>query len=305
MTDNQQLNDALAANYMLVDLELRSWSGQKTDREASAEVIASKGATKDAGRFVKYLFASADAELTAVHHAGSAVRQYVYRNTVPWSGNTEGSQRGPRLLPAVKAIEFLSGLNAVKQVYDKAVVDLATVWDQRCLEAQAKLSGLAKASDYPSAAEVVKLFGVTVDLRPMPTEQDFSRINLPSAVIQALGERYAQKRVEGIEGAYADLKERILKEIQRMAKQLGKAGAGEKTRLYDTLNTNLAHLVDMLRAMNVTGKPELNALADRIEKELLSMPVDVFRNSQAKSAEVAAAASSIALDAAMESVWQL
>ena len=66
MTDTSQLNDALAANYMLVDLDVKSWSGNKTDREASSELIAAKGATKDSGRFVKYLFASADAELQEV-----------------------------------------------------------------------------------------------------------------------------------------------------------------------------------------------------------------------------------------------
>lgn len=305
MTDTTQLNDALAANYMLVDLELRSWSGRQTDREASSELIASKGATKDSGRFVKYLFASADAELTAVHKAGAAVRQYVYSNSLPWSGNSDGAKRGSRLLPAVKAIEFLSALNAVKQDYDKTVQALVNVWDVRVQQAVANLNGLGDASDYPSADQVAKLFGVTVDLKPMPSEQDFSRINLPVELIQALGQRHANQQLTQMANAHADLRERLLEEIQRMARQLGKAGAGEKTRLYDTLVTNLQGQVGLLRAMNVTGKPELNALADRIEKELLSTPVEAFRNSKAKSAEVAAAATAIAIDAAMEEVWKL
>jgi hypothetical protein len=305
MTDTTQLNDALAANYMLVDLEISSWSGRQTDREASSEFIAAKGAARDSGRFVKYLFASADAELTAVHRAGAAIRHFVYHNTLPWSGNTDGTKRGSRLLPAVKAIEFLGALHAVKQDYDKTVETLVSVWDQRVAQAQANLAGLADTNDYPSAQQVAKMFSMRVDLRPMPSEQDFSRINLPAALIQALGERHAKSLSTQMENAHADLKERLLKEIQRMATQLGKAGAGEKTRLHDTLNTNLQGLVGLLRTMNATGKPELNALADRIEKELLSVPVDAFRNSKAKAAEVAQAASQIALDAAMKEVWEL
>lgn len=304
MTDATQLNEALAANYMLIDLELRSWSGQQTDREASSELIANKGATRDSGRFVKYLFASADAELTAVHKAGAAVRQYVKQNSLPWSNNTDGARRGARLLPAVKAIEFLSGLNAVKKDHDAAVQVLAAVWDQRVAQAVGNL-GTFPVSDYPTAAQVPHLFGITVDLRPMPTESDFSRINLPAAIITALGERHAATIQTQMANAHADLKERLLKEIQRMATQLGKAGAGEKTRLYDSLVGNLQGLVGLLRTMNATGKPELNALADRIETELLSTPVGVFRNSQAKSAEIAAKATAIALDAAMEDVWKL
>lgn len=304
MTDSNQLNDALAANYMLVDFELRSWSGRQTDREASSELIASKEASRDSGRFVKYLFASADAELTAVHQAGSALRQFVYRNSVPWSSNTEGARRGSRLIPATKAIEFLSALNAEKAKYDEAVRVLVSVWDQRVAEAQAALGKLANPQDYPASSEVASRFGMAIDLRPVPAVGDFSRVNVPAALAEALGARYASTEQALVANAYADIKERLLKEIQRMATQLGKAGAGEKTRLYDTLTTNLGQLVGLLRSMNVTQKPELNELADKIEQQLLATPVEALRNSQTKSAEVARSASQLAVEAAVEDIWK-
>jgi hypothetical protein len=298
MTDTSQLNDALAANYMLVDLDVKSWSGNVTDRDASTELIASKGAARDSGKFVKYLMASADGELQTVQHAGTAIRNYVKSNSVPWQGSY-------RLLPAQKAIEFLTALNGLKQDYDTAVLALQSVWDARVSQAIVSLGGLADANDYPRAEDVTKLFGMNIDVRPVPSEKDFSRINLPAAVIQALGQRHATMLESQMAGVHEDLKKRLLKEIQRMATQLGKAGAGEKTRLYDSLVSNLQGLVAMLRSMNASGSAEINALADKIEQQLLSTPVEAFRNSKERAAEVSRAAAAIAVDAAMDSVWKL
>ena len=306
MTDTTLLNDALAANYMLVDLDIRSWSGRVTDRTVSSEVIASKGAARDSGKFVKYLFASADEELTAVQRAAEQVRQYVRQNSVPWCGRgATGANHGPRLIGSVKAIDFLSGLNQVKQPYDQAVQTLVNVWDARVQQALTNLGGLATLDDYPRADQVAAMFGVRVELQPVPAQSDFSRLNIPVPLAEALGDRYAKAKAANMDNAMGDLKERLLQCVGRMSTQMGKAGAGEKTRLYDSLNANLQGMVDLLRTMNATGKPELVALCDRIERELLAVPIAAIRTSPAKAAEVAASAAAIATDAAIESVWEL
>jgi hypothetical protein len=305
MLDTTQLNEALSANYLLVDLEVRSWSAKRTDKDATNEVINNHQATKDSGKFVKYLFAGADAELTEVNKRAQVIRQFVYTNTLPWSGNVEGAKRGPRLLPATRSIEFLRELNEVKREYDNAVAALAAVWDQRKATAMAALNTLAKSEDYPDAQSIVGLFGVSVNLLPVPSQSDFSRVNVPSALATALGERHAQAAQVHVEVAMGELKERVLKCIQTMATQLNKAGQGEKTRLYDSLVTNLQSMTGLMRSMNVTNNTAITALADRIEQELLAQPVEVFRNSKEKAQEVGAKAADIALAAAVEDIWKV
>jgi hypothetical protein len=304
MADTQRLNDALAANYMLVDLQLRSWSGRKTDKTASDEVIANKGAVRDSGKFVKNLFASADAELKAVQQQGNMIRGFVYSQTLPWSANSDGAKRGERLISATRAMEFLVQLNEIKRDYDKAVSELQRVWDTRIQQAVANLSELADNLDYPSSTEIPSLFSVSVDVRPVPVMADFSRVSVPPALAEALGQRHMQMAEEQARNAMADLKKRLLDELNRMAKQLGKAGKGEKTRLYDSLVTNMQGLVELTRTMNVTGNPELTALADEIEKKLLQSPVEVYRNSPEQAAAAATMASVLAVEAAEEAIWQ-
>lgn len=305
MTDTSSINEALSANYLLVDLELRSWSGKKTDKVAGEEVTASKGATKDGAKVIKFLFAGAAAELLEVQKAGQLVRQFVYSQTLPWSSATEGPKRGARLLPATSSFEFLRELGQVKLAYDNAVAALAAVWDARKAQAITNLGGLADANDYPDAIDVPALFGTTVDLRPVPSQSDFARISVPAPLATALGERHAQSASVHVEVAMADLKDRLLECINRMAVQLGKAGKGEKTRLYDSLTSNLSGMVQMCRTMNVTGNTSINELADRIERELLAKPVEAFRNSQAEAAVVADAAQQIAMAAAVEDMWKV
>jgi hypothetical protein len=102
-----------------------------------------------------------------------------------------------------------------------------------------------------------------------------------------------------------DLKERLLKELQRVATQLGKAGRKEETRLYDSLVTNMQTLVGLVRTMNVAGNKSLSDLADKIESQLLSRPVAAYKNTPELAAEVAAQAQNLAVEAAMENVWKI
>lgn len=302
--DAQALSNALAGNYLLVDLQLRSWSGKKTDRGASDELIASKQATGDSGAFVKNLLASAGQELKVVHRHGAALRSFVYASTLPWTSASDGARRGERLLSTGKSMNFLRDLNNLKREYDASVMQLVAAWPHRVAEAMHNLGSLANLGDYPQAADLPAMFSVTVNIKPVPAVGDFTRLNVPAELAQALGDRHMLMAEQQVQNAMADLRERLVGELERMNTQLGKHGAGEKTRLFDSLVTNLQGVVDLARNMNVTGNPKLAELADRIEAKLLQHPVEVYKNDVGKSAVVATEAQQLAVEAAMEELWQ-
>lgn len=302
-TDVQQLNDALSSNYLLVSMSLRSWSGKRTDRTASNELITSKAATADSGAFVKNLLASAGAELKLVHQMGNALRQFVYAKTLPWFSGSEGTQRGERLLATTASMDFLRDLNGIKKEYDAAVVALTAVWPQRVQEAIINLGQLGDPTDYPTAAELPSMFSMGVELRPVPSVSDFSRLNVPSHLAKALGDRHAAQAEVQVQNAMKDLRDRITLELERISSQLGKHARGEKTRLYDSLVTNMQTVVGLARSMNVLNNPKLDDLVTKIESQLLSQPVDAFRSSISLSETVSKAAQDLAVEAALEEVW--
>lgn len=300
---NQELSDALSSNYMLVSLSIRTWSGKRTDKGATAEVITTKNAAKDSGSFVKKLLASADTELKDVLAASNAMRSFLYANTLPWSLNADGAKRGERLVPTSNAMQFLRDVADIKKTYDAAVLNLQSVWDARVQQAMTNLGGLADLDDYPAAHELPGLFSVQVDIRPISAVTDFTRLNVPAQLQSALATRMASQMETQMKNAMDDLRERLLEELQRIATQLGKVGAGEKTKLYETLITNTQNLVGLARNMNITGSQKLVDLADKIEAKLLAHPIAAYRDDIAKAAHVAQEAKALIDEATTDGMF--
>jgi hypothetical protein len=297
------LNEILAANFMAVRVSTKYWSGKITDAEVSEEVINSKGASRKSGKFVKDLFVGADSEIKKINTLQNSVRSLVYARTTTLSSNAEGTQRGDRMINAMKALELLREIKAPILDGKDAVQEFKSVYDLRVQEGLANLQGLGNPSDYPPVSEIESRYGVTVDLFPMPRIADFSRVNIPAALAKGLGEIYAAQEKAKVDNALGDIKGRLLNELQRMATMLGKHGSGEKTRLYDSLVTNLQDLVSLTRSMNIYQNPELDKLADKIEGMLLQHPVEVYRNHPLQAAQVAKAAQGLAVEAALDAVW--
>lgn len=304
MTYATELNDALASNYLLCSLQIRSWSGKCTDKLASAEMIESKGASKDAGAFVKNLLASAGGELKVVHQHAASLRQFVYSKTLPWTSSTEGVQRGERLLATSAAMDFLQEFKGYKKDYDVAVKALVAVWDLRVGQAMQALGQLASKDDYPDALALPKMFAVTIDMRPPSAVSDFSRLNVPSQLATALGNRHVALAHQQVQNAMNEMRDRIITELERINVQMSKHASGEKTRLYESLITNMQGLVQLARNMNLTNNPKLTELAERIEQKLLAHPVSVYKDDLGKAAVMADSARELAVDAAMEEIWK-
>ncbi len=300
---NADLHNALSSNFLLVDFQLRSWSGNRTDKAASKELIASKSAVSDSGAFHKKLLASADSELKAVHAEGNGMRLFVYEQTLPWSASSDGSKRGDRVLATTKALQFLGDLNQRKKGHDNAVIKLANVWDQRVAEALHNLGGLADRGDYPSAHEIAGLFSVSVDLKPISAIGDFSRLNVPADLVVALQKRYETSASVQVQNAMDDLRTRFVDELQRIDTQMSKVAAGEKTRLYDTLITNMQTLVGMAKHMNLTGNPRLDDLVSKIEMKIVCRPVDSYKGNAPQAAILASDARTLATEAMAEEIW--
>lgn len=288
--ENTNLNDALASNYLLVDISFRAWGGERINAEATREVVEAKHATRDAAKVRMNLMASADAELKAVRAQIVALRSFVYSRTLPWSLNDEGQKKGSRLIATSDSLQFLADTAAMKKHYDDAVLALQQVWDDRVSQAKQNLADFMSITDptlYPSAAEVPKLFSVNIELRPMPAVADFNRLTIPASLAEALGQRMAAQTMSQVDNAMNDLRDRLARELQRMSDNLTKAGEGQKTKLYKSMLDNTQALCSLARSMNLTGSPKFNDLIDRIESNLLRYPIETLREDKATAALVA------------------
>lgn len=263
---NNAMAEALAGGYLLADVTIRRFAGFKKDKLASAEVCQNHGTTTNAAKVQKDLLAGARAELKEVAATQDAIRSYLYTNTLPWNASSDGRNSGSRLLPTSKSLTFLKDFKVMHNAYVVALTNFLSVYDQRRQQAMLNLGTLADINDYPDAAEIAGMFAVDIDINPVPSPTDFSRLSIPAPLADSLGNIIAKKQDTAMRNALADLNERIVSELKRMATQLGKFGKGEKTRLYASLVDNMTGLTDLLRHSNFASDAKLDELADRLEK---------------------------------------
>jgi hypothetical protein len=294
--ENTELNDALASNYLLVDISFRAWGGERINQNVSDEVVSAKHASRDAGKFRMKLLASADTELKNVHAQIVALRSHVNARTLSWSMNNEGAKRGSRLIATMDAMPFLADTAHKKRAYDAAVLDLQAVWPERVKQACINLGDMADPSIYPDASDVPNLFNVVIELRPMPAVSDFARLSVPAPLAEALGQRLADQTKLQVTNAMTDLRDRLAKEIGRIATQLGKVSVGEKTKLYESMLTNTQDLCTLAKSMNLTGSTRFNEIIDKVEADLLRYPIETLREDVGAAKLVAMSAEQVLED---------
>lgn len=280
------LNDVLKSNYVLLTVQMRRWSANRPDAQLAAELAAKHGGTADMFKAGKKLMASVP-EYKALDKALNAIRTYSYGVTLPWSNASNGAAlRGPRLCPATRVLEVIQHLKALQDEVPIRLDELKAVYPQRVAEALAKQGTAADPSQYPDVSELDELFGVTVDIEPVPTMGDFSRMNIPAAAAAGLGQRMAKRQAAVVENAMADLKARTVEAVGNMATVLGKFADGEKTKLYESLVGNVQTMADMLRHSNLTGDPAVAELSKRMD-ELVAHDIKTLRANPGVARDVA------------------
>lgn len=290
---NTELGEALASNYLLVDVVIRRWTGRKTDQAASQQVTTSSGAASNSAKVVKDLLASARSEWKAVASAQDNLGGYVRNSTLPWTSVSEGRKSGARLLSVANSLEFLARYKTLLNECELALADFLKVYAVRRDEAMRNLGTLANPADYPDVDEIAKAFSVTLDMVPCPAVGDYERLSIPAPIATALGNRLAKQQEVQVHNAMKDLGQRLAVELTRMATQLGKFGDGEKTKLYSTLVTNMRGLVTLLKNSNFTNDEDITILTERLD-EITQHDIDAIKHSPTLAKDISIKASDIA-----------
>lgn len=240
---------------MLVELTIRQWTARKHDKRASSEVEQAHGAN-GAGRYNKQLIAKT--ALEAISKQASAIREFHYSYTLPWGNN------GQRLLPAARFLEYRAELVKLRDDFNRRVNDFLNNYPDLVRVARNRLGTLYEPADYPDINDVRRAFGVEFQIFPVPTAGDFrvevaneERAEITAQIEEVTRERQAQ----ATKACYV----RVHDVLQRMKQQC----VPGKTRITDSLATDVRDLAGMLDDLNIGGDPELTRLGAQIRQDLL------------------------------------
>lgn len=254
----------VARAAMLVDLNIRLYSGRKQDKTTQAEVTTAKGAnSKQAASVYKNLFANC-AELDAITKFQARARSEHYRRTLPWSDN------GQRLLPTSQFLEYTTAMGAFRQEFDTLVAAFVAKYDTLVAAAAFQLGTLFDRSEYLDGDKIAQRFAMELAYSPLPTSGDF-RLDIESEVQGDLVRQYEARANEMLAQASQDSWTRLHGVLSKLSERLVVDKDGKKNVFHDTLVTNAEDLCDLLKDLNITGDKDLERARKRLQEALMGV----------------------------------
>lgn len=252
---------SLQSNSVVVSLSVSQWTARKLDKKITDEVNTTHAASNDAGRYNKLLVAKEFTE--AVSKVVNKARTFHYENTLAWGDNNE------RLLPSANYFTYVTEMNLMRSEFENAVTAFLKNYDAVIDDAQKRLNGMFKLSDYPSRTEIIEKFSFRTSFFPVP-DTDF-RVQLDSVEVdklrEALGAEINNRLADAVKGVW----ERINTQLVHMRETLSQSDKVFRNSLFDNLN----ELVDLLPKLNVTNDKAISEICGQMKK--LSVDPDTVR----------------------------
>jgi len=254
---------------MLVEFNASVWTARKLDRKVSDEVVASKSAgSKAAARVNKNLLAGRP-ELDVIQNHVTAVRSYVYDNTLPWSDS------GLRLLPTIRFMAFNARMQDEENTYWDLCKSFVTVYPSLITAQAMALGDMFKREEYPAPDTIAHKFGFSVNYMPVPTAGDF-RVDVGNDAQRELQDKLTALADERVSKAMDAVRLRIKGHLERMVDRLGVdvvAGDAKPRRFHDSMIEGGFELCDLVKGLNVVGDTDLEAARASLEQCLAGVSV--------------------------------
>lgn len=257
---------------VLVDVHITQAHFRKKDRKASDKVTGDAGARRDAATVHKNLLAGCD-ELVALNKFVSRVRAAVTEDwTLPWT------DRGARLLPTAKLMDFHHYITEQQAEFEQLTRDFLDVYDWRRTNAEAELGTLFDPTEYPPLDRVERKFSFHIGYMPVPDTGDF-RVDMGNEAVDMLKTHYESFYTDRISAAMENLWQRLYAPLARMSERLDYDDTTDKKKFHDTLVGNVLDMVQMLKDCNFNDDMQMNACAQKLEAALYGVTPEALRHS--------------------------
>jgi hypothetical protein len=287
----KKIASPLSRKATLVSVDISQWTARKLDKNVTAKVNREHHASEDAGRYHKLLIEAK--RLEAINSLVAQARRLHYTMTKPWA------DEGLRILPNKLHEKFAQEFRALKREFDQAADDFCRDYPMFIAERKRALNGLFDASDYPDASEIRSKFKLNTKTFPLPESDDFRSDVLDADTVEDIKRELAETNEAVLADAMKHTAKQITEVVGHMASKLNdykKPGKGSRSFFSHTLVENVKQLAELLPAFNLDNDPALDAITDRINKELCAESAETLRHDDNVRKSVAKSADDILRD---------
>ncbi len=260
---------------------------EREDHRVSAEVKADKNLGQNAGKWEKRLFPKE--ALAAVKSKINEARAYHDTVTLPFD-------TGIGILPAALIQEYSDKMREFKgQIANLAETTFLAEPDKWIDWARREHNGTFEPDNYPGfdsagnfnpegfRSVMRKKFYVRTEPLPVPNAEHFATqvASLLGTDLESVDLRVADAAKE----AQRELMKRLIAPVRHMVDTLAK----DKPKIYETLIGNIADIVRLAPALNMSGDAEIDAMVQQMET-LTRFSTKVLKDSSATRTEAKNAA---------------
>lgn len=263
---------ALSEKAVLIRLSTSSWSARKFDKSVSDEVSQTHKAQGRAGRFYKDLIQ--DEQLQAINRLLTRAREFHESRTLPWLDN------GTRILPSTAYLDYIGEMRDYREGLDMLVDEFVTDHYPKAIDkARERLGDLFNPTDYPSAEEVRRKFGLSTRVMPIPDTRDW-RVSLREDEMQEVLEDHDRQLREATQQAVESLVGRIRSTVEHVYERL----SDPDKRFHNSLIGHVEELVEVLPQLNINDDPNINKICEDLRLKIAPAdPTELRKDADARS----------------------
>jgi len=262
------VNIATAAS--LVDVGIGEWRARKTDKFASAAMIAANNAETGVASVHKDLLAGC-AELTAVHKMTSKIRQYHQAHTLPWGMNN--------LLPTAWYPDYHRDITGMFAQWETKVDEFVAAYEWQVAQQTVlanKLGDMFDPNDYPPADTIRRKFHYRFGYFAVPTND--WRLQIGQESMDQLTEQFDTYVQDNFHSLFQSVWKKLYAYLENMSYRLDYVDPKDKRKFHDTLVSNVTGMFPILDLCNVTGDSQMSAMKLKLEDAFYCVTPDALRD---------------------------
>jgi len=264
---------SISSAALLVQLSIGQWNTLRKDTRASRELTKDKNASHGSAKVDKDLMTGSRTKQN-ITELSTAIRKWHREATMPWSNF------GLRLLPNETYFDYHQQATEFQREFRGLVSMFMADYKADITRAQIRLGDLFDPMDYPNENEVHGKFRLDISYQPIAEAGDF-RVDMGNEAKNALSEQYEKFYSEQLEGALADVWERLSTPLHRMSNMLDYAEHEKPKGFKDTLVSNVETMAGILKTCNITNDPAMEEVRQQLMRALRGVTPDALRESEA------------------------
>ena len=261
--------DTIASKVLVVKPTISMVGKSVTDENITTEVQSEHSIGRDGGAWVKKLYPSKNGKpspLAAIQSIVTQARKFHGMQTLRSSFGD--------LLPSVAYSDYNARMEDYRRKFDDEADYFAVRFPQILAECAEVLNGTFDRNNYPSEHNVRSRFSFSLATAPLPRSSDMLVKYLGQEQTAAVQANLARQVEIAAQNGVKQAMERVLTQVAHITDVLTRPS----TKIYDSLIENLAELLKLVPAFNLTNDPTLASLVQRCQSDLLVAP-DILRES--------------------------